>query len=227
MKDEFLATLSHELRTPLSAITGWAHILRRKIDPGDKELLKGVEVIARSTRTQVQLIDDLLDMIRITSGKLRLDFQPAAPVSFVQAALDLIGPIAQSAGVEVDADLGPADAVLGDAARLQQVVWNLLANAVKFTPRGGRVNVSLREAAGCAEIRVADTGIGIKPELLDVLFDRFRQADGSITRRFGGLGLGLSIVRHLIELHGGEVTAESAGPGQGSTFTVTLPATET
>ncbi|RZI85495.1 MAG: GAF domain-containing protein [Rubrivivax sp.] len=227
VKDEFLATLSHELRTPLSAITGWVHILRRGIDPSRADLLKGVAVIQRSTKMQVQLIDDLLDMSRITSGKLPLDIQPIAPVSFVQSALDVIRPSAEAAGIDLVSMLEPVEAIEGDAGRLQQVVWNLVANAIKFTPKGGKVCVELRQEQDHAVITVTDTGVGIKPEVLKHIFERFRQADSSITRKFGGLGLGLSIVQNLVELHGGNVTAQSAGEGQGAVFTVRIPLMET
>lgn len=223
LKDEFLATLSHELRTPLSAITGWIHIFRRKLDPALTDLRKGVEVIDRSTKAQVQLIEDLLDMGRITSGKLTLDTRPLAAASFVEAAVDVSRPAAEAAGIELVVDIAAAGTVVGDPNRLQQIVWNLLANAIKFSPRGGRVRVSVRESSGVVEIIVSDNGAGIQPEFLPHLFERFRQADGSITRKFGGLGLGLSIVRHLAELHGGTVTAQSAGVGLGSTFMVSLP----
>jgi PAS domain S-box-containing protein len=224
LKDEFLATLSHELRTPLGAILGWAHILRRKLGGADPDLQKGVEVIERSTRAQTQLIDDLLDMSRITSGKLRLDVQPVAPITFLEAAIETMRPAADAAGVRVEAMLDPsAGPVSGDPGRLQQVAWNLLANAVKFTPRGGKVQVLLERVNSHVEITVADTGAGIKPEFLPHIFDRFRQADGSTTRRYGGLGLGLSIVRHLVELHGGTVFAKSPGEGCGATFVVHLP----
>lgn len=223
LKDQFLATLSHELRTPLSAILGWVHILRRKLAPEQQDLRHGVEVIERSTRVQVQLIEDLLDMSRITSGKLSLELEPVAPAGFVAEALEVSRPAAESAGVALEASLEAAGPVLGDSARLQQVVWNLLANGIKFTPRGGRVTLALREDAGWAVVEVADTGIGIAPDVLPNMFERFRQADGSTTRRFGGLGLGLSIVRQLVLLHGGTVDAASAGEGQGARFTVRLP----
>jgi signal transduction histidine kinase/PAS domain-containing protein len=223
LKDEFLATLSHELRTPLSAITGWIHIFRRKLDPSLTDLRKGVEVIDRSTKAQVQLIEDLLDMGRITSGKLALDPRPLAAASFVEAAVDVSRPAAEAAGIELVVDLAAAGTVVGHSSRLQQVVWNLLANAIKFTPRGGSVRVAVREASGVIEIVVSDNGAGIPADFLPHIFDRFRQADGSITRKFGGLGLGLSIVRHLVELHGGTVSAQSPGVGLGSTFLVSLP----
>ncbi|HEX2544426.1 MAG TPA: GAF domain-containing protein [Ramlibacter sp.] len=223
LKDQFLATLSHELRTPLSAILGWVHILRRKLGPEQPELAKGVDVIERSTRVQTQLIGDLLDMSRITSGKMLLELQPIAPAGFVQGALDLVRPTAEAAGVRLVADLRAVGTIHGDAARLQQVVWNLLANAVKFTPAGGEVRLVLDAVGDEVEITVSDNGVGIRPEFLPYLFDRFRQADGSTTRRFGGLGLGLSIVKHILEAHGATVAAASAGEGQGSTFRVRLP----
>jgi signal transduction histidine kinase/PAS domain-containing protein len=223
-KDEFLATLSHELRTPLSAITGWAEILRRKIHPDQPDLLKGVEVIARSTRMQAQLIDDLLDMSRITAGKLRLEMQPVSAVAFVQAAVDVIRPAAEAAGIELMLALDASESVYGDASRLQQVVWNLLANAVKFTPRGGSIGVRLYKKSGeVACITVEDTGAGIRRDMLEQIFDRFRQVDGSITRKYGGLGLGLSIVKSLVDLHGGKVSAFSEGEGRGARFVVELP----
>ena len=224
LKDEFLATLSHELRTPLSAILGWVHILRRKYPAAEAELRKGMDVIERNARAQTQLIEDLLDMSRITSGKLALQLQPVDPLSFVEAALETVRPTAQASGVAIECALdAAAGRVAGDPVRLQQVVWNLLSNAVKFTPRGGTVQLRMARVDDCVEITVADTGIGIRPEFLAHIFDRFRQGDGSITRRFGGLGLGLSIVRQLVELHGGSVRASSAGEGAGSSFVVRLP----
>jgi PAS domain S-box-containing protein len=224
LKDEFLATLSHELRTPLSAMLGWVHILRRKAG-ADPALAKGIDVIERSARVQTQLIEDLLDMSRITSGKLRLELQPVHPIVFVQAALDSVRPMAESS--RVDVTLSVADSVPGvmvDASRMQQVVWNLLSNAIKFSPAGAEVSVSLGGDAGDAVIEVKDRGVGIAPDFVAHVFDRFRQADGSTTRKYGGLGLGLAIVRHLTELHGGTVQAHSAGEGQGATFVVRLPA---
>jgi PAS domain S-box-containing protein len=223
MKDEFLATLSHELRTPLSAILGWAYVLRAK-SPGSEELNKGLETIERNARMQTQLIEDLLDMSRITSGKVRLDVQPVHAASLVESALEAVRPAAEAKGIRLERTLDPrAGSVSGDPSRLQQVVWNLLTNAIKFTPRGGRVHVVLERINSHVEISVADTGVGIDPEFIAHVFDRFRQADGSTTRRFGGLGLGLAIVKNLTELHGGAVRAHSAGSGQGSTFTVQLP----
>ncbi|HEX4886385.1 MAG TPA: PAS domain-containing protein [Casimicrobiaceae bacterium] len=223
MKDEFLATLSHELRTPLSAILGWAQVLRSgRASPADVQV--GLDAIERNARAQTQLIEDLLDMSRIVSGKLRLDVRAAHPASFVEAAIETVRPAANAKDIRLELACEPGlQAITGDAARLQQVVWNLLANAIKFTPRGGRIQVALRSAGPHVEIRVADDGVGIAPAFLPHVFDRFRQADASVTRHFGGLGLGLSIVRHLVELHGGTVRAESAGEGRGATFTVALP----
>jgi PAS domain S-box-containing protein len=225
LKDEFLATLSHELRTPLSSILGWVHILRGKRAAGEDTVQKGVTVIERNARVQLQLVDDLLDMSRITSGKLRLDAEPLSPIGFVSAALDTVRPTAAAASVQLDLEVeGDVPLVLGDAARLQQVVWNLLANAIKFTPAGGRVLVRVGSVDGQARIAVRDSGVGIAPEFLPHVFDRFRQADGSTTRRFGGLGLGLSIVRRLVEMHGGSVSVASDGQGRGAEFSILLPA---
>ncbi len=222
-KDEFLATLSHELRTPLNAILGWAQVLRTgKLDPAAGA--RALETIERNARSQAQLIDDLLDVSRIITGKLRLDFKPVELRRIIDAALETVRPAADAKGILLDISIGPlASPVLGDADRLQQVIWNLLSNAIKFTPRAGRVEVRLREEGGNAVIRVSDSGIGIRPDFLPYVFDRFRQADGSITRTHGGLGLGLSIVRHLVELHGGTAEVESTGEGEGATFTVRLP----
>jgi PAS domain S-box-containing protein len=223
MKDEFLATLSHELRTPLSAILGWSQILRRKVKC-DADLNKGLDTIERNARVQAQLIEDLLDMSRITSGKVRLDVHVLAPVAMIEAALETVRPAADAKGIRLEASLDPATGpISGDPNRLQQVVWNLLSNAIKFTRSGGTVSIRLAQRETQVEISVADTGAGIKPEFLAHVFDRFRQADGSITRRYGGLGLGLSIVKSLVELHGGTVHATSAGEGQGATFAVQLP----
>ena len=223
IKDEFLATLSHELRTPLSAILGWSHLLRAKT-PSPADLGKGLETIERNARMQTQLIEDLLDMSRITSGKVRLDVQPVQPASFVEAAVETVRPAAEAKEVRLETMLDPsAGPVSGDPGRLQQIVWNLLSNAIKFTPKGGRVQVVLERVNSHLEISVADTGAGIDPSFLERVFDRFSQADGSTTRQFGGLGLGLAIVKHLVELHGGTVRARSDGAGKGSTFTVLLP----
>ncbi|HEX8293113.1 MAG TPA: PAS domain S-box protein [Pyrinomonadaceae bacterium] len=223
LKDEFLATVSHELRTPLTAILGWAHLLRGGGLPGDGAV-RALETIERNARSQSQLIDDLLDVSRIVTGKLRLDVVPVTPHSFIDAAVEAVRPAAEAKGVRLQkvVDTG-VETVMGDPARLQQVVWNLLTNAVKFTPRGGRVQVRLERVNSHVEIAVADTGEGIAPEFLPHVFERFRQADQRTTRQHGGLGLGLAIVRHLVELHGGTVRADSGGEGAGSTFTVELP----
>jgi len=223
LKDEFLATLSHELRTPLNAILGWVQVLRTgKLDEATSA--RALETIERNAKAQAQLIGDLLDVSRIITGKLRLDFKPVELPRVIDAALESVRPAADAKGIQLAVDLGPlAFPVLGDADRLQQVVWNLLSNGIKFNSRGGRVEVLLRESAGSAAIQVSDTGIGIRPDFLPYVFDRFRQAEGSITRAHAGLGLGLSIVRHLVELHGGTVAVDSAGEGLGASFTVQLP----
>jgi PAS domain S-box-containing protein len=222
-KDDFLALLSHELRTPLHAILGWTQILRRGTSkPAD--LANGLEVIERNVRAQNQLVDDLLDINRITAGQMRLDVQPVMPYGFVQAAVDSVRPAADARGVRVEAILDPAAGpVSGDAYRLQQVVWNLVSNAIKFTPKGGRAQVILQRTDSQVEIKVADSGIGIHADFLPHVFERFRQADASSTRTHRGLGLGLAIVKHIVELHGGTATVSSAGEGQGATFTVRLP----
>jgi len=223
VKDQFLATLSHELRTPLNAILGWAQVLRSS--PKDKDdLLKGLETIERNARVQTQLIEDLLDMSRITSGKLRLEIQSIQPATFIEAAVETVHPAASAKGIALEAILDPAAGLIqGDPSRLQQVVWNLLANAIKFTPRDGRVQVVLERVNSHIEVIVADTGVGIRPEFLPHLFERFRQGDASTTRAYGGLGLGLSIVKSLVELHGGTVEVTSPGEGRGTTVTVSLP----
>jgi PAS domain S-box-containing protein len=225
IKDEFLATLSHELRTPLNAILGWSQVLRTgQKDPTD--YIKGLETIERNARVQTQLIEDLLDMSRITSGKLRLDVQPLQPIGFVEAAIETVQPSADMKGIRVERFLDPtAGPISGDPGRLQQVVWNLLSNAIKFTPRGGKVQVVLERVNSHIEISVADTGVGIKPEFIPHLFERFRQGDAATTRKYGGLGLGLSIVKSLVELHGGSVWVKSPGDEQGTTVTVHLPLT--
>jgi PAS domain S-box-containing protein len=223
MKDEFLATLSHELRTPLSAILGWAQVLRRG-SRDQNDLQKGLQTIERNARAQAQLIEDLLDMSRITSGKVLLDMQAVAPASFIDAAIETVRPAADAKNIRIDkqytADTG---LVAGDPARLQQIVWNLLSNAIKFTPRDGRVGIELARNDANVAITVRDNGVGIRPEFITHVFERFRQADASMTRRHGGLGLGLAIVKHLIEQHGGTVRAESAGEGKGASFTIELP----
>jgi signal transduction histidine kinase/DNA-binding response OmpR family regulator len=222
-KDEFLATLSHELRTPLTAVLGWAHLLRSgKLT--DETAANALETIERNARAQSQLIDDLLDVSRIITGKLSLDTRAIELGPIVEAAINSVRPAAQAKNIQLHADLNQATGlVAGDASRLQQVVWNLFSNSIKFTPQNGRVNVRLKRSNSHAEITVSDTGQGISPEFLPHVFDRFRQADGTTTRTHGGLGLGLAIVRHLVELHGGTVHADSAGAGQGATFTVNLP----
>jgi len=223
MKDEFLATLSHELRTPLNAILGWAQMLRIR-NTSQADLHQALEVIERNARMQTQLVEDLLDMSRITSGKMRLDIQPVEPVSFVEAAIETVRPAAEAKGIRLSKLLDPAAGpIMGDPNRLQQVVWNLLSNAIKFTPRNGRVQVVLQRVNSHIEITVADTGIGITPEFLPHVFDRFRQGDASRTRAVQGLGLGLAIVKHLVELHGGTALVASPGENCGTTFTIRLP----
>src|SRR5688572_4048804 len=225
MKDRFLANLSHELRTPLNAVLGWAQILRRGVKD-EADLKNGLEAIERSARVQSQLIGDLLDTSRITSGKVRLDVQPLDPISFIDAAIETVMPAAEAKGIHLLSILDPvAGPVAGDPARLQQVMWNLLSNAIKFTPKDGRVQVMLERVNSHIEICVTDSGIGIKPEFVPYLFERFQQGDLSTTKAYGGLGLGLSIVKHLVELHGGTVRASSPGQDQGATFTIDLPLT--
>jgi CheY-like chemotaxis protein len=223
LKDEFLCTVSHELRTPLTAINGWALMLQAgRLDAA--QAARALDTIVRSARAQNQLIDDLLDVSRVITGKLRLDVAPVKLDSIIHAAVEAVRPAAEAKGISLSAQLDPAaETVSGDAERLQQVVWNLLSNAVKFTPQGGQVEVSLNRAGSRVDIAVADDGQGIKPEFLPYVFDRFRQEDGGTNRRHGGLGLGLTIVRHIVELHGGTVHAASEGLGKGATFTVELP----
>lgn len=222
MKDEFLATLSHELRTPLNAVLGWAQILARTPMPDDAT--EGLQIIERNARAQAQIIEDLLDMSRIVSGKIRLDVQRVELSGIVSAAVETVRATADAKGVRLHAVLDPAAGpVSGDVNRLQQVFWNLLTNAVKFTPRGGRVQVLLERVNSHLEVSVIDTGEGIDASFLPHVFDRFRQANGSTNRRHGGLGLGLAIAKQLVELHGGTVRAKSGGLGAGSTFTVSLP----
>jgi PAS domain S-box-containing protein len=222
-KDEFLAVLSHELRTPLNAVYGWARMLQaRRLTEAETE--RALDAIVRNTNAQVQLIDDLLDVSRIITGKMRLALRPVDLRVVVEGALDTVRLAAEAKGVELHSVLdSQALAIAGDPERLQQVVWNLLMNAVKFTPKGGRVEVHLRRGTSHAELGVSDTGQGIAPEILPFVFDRFRQADSSTTRVHAGLGLGLALVKHLVELHGGTVTAQSAGEGLGASFTVQLP----
>ena len=223
LKDEFLATVSHELRTPLNSILGWATLLRR-LDTRSDDHLRGLETIERNARVQGQIIGDLLDMSRIISGKVQLDVQPLDLNEVLHAALDAVKLSMEAKKLRVRVTLDArAGRLRGDPGRLQQVFWNLLTNAVKFTPSGGRIDVVMERVNSHVEVSIEDTGIGIKPEFLAFVFDRFRQADASTTRRHGGLGLGLSIVKHLVELHGGSVRVKSPGEGQGTTFVVALP----
>lgn len=222
-KDEFLATLSHELRTPLTAILGWSHLLQtNKFD--DQSTARALETIERNARSQSQLIDDLLDVSRIITGKLRLDVRPVELIKIVEAVVESSRPSADVKTIQFDVTLDKAASqIVGDPTRLQQVFWNLFSNAVKFTPEGGRVEVKLERADAQAQVVVSDNGQGINPQFLPVIFDRFRQADGSTTRKHGGLGLGLAIARHLVEMHGGTIKAQSEGINKGATFIVRLP----
>jgi signal transduction histidine kinase/FixJ family two-component response regulator len=223
MKDEFLATVSHELRTPLNAILGWSHILRNA--KADEDVLaRGADVIERNAHIQARLIEDILDASRVIAGSLRLERVPVDLTQVIGAAVESVQPSARSMAIELTVRLDPdAREVLGDASRLQQMVWNLLTNAIKFTHRGGRVELRLARVGGDAEIQVIDNGEGIPADFLPFVFDRFRQADSTITRRHGGLGLGLAIVRHLTTMHDGSVRADSPGEGYGSTFVIRLP----
>jgi hypothetical protein len=225
VKDEFLATLSHELRTPLSAILGWTQVLLRgESVKGPDAQKRAIEVIERNARAQIQLIDDLLDLSRVMAGKIRLDLQQVSFVSIVEAAVDTVRPTADAKGIRLKAILGSSqDIVSADSARMQQVVWNLLTNAIKFTPKGGQVQALLQRVNSHLELSVSDTGIGIPASYLPHVFDRFSQRDSSTTRTFGGLGLGLAICKQLVELHGGSIRAASQGENQGATFFVQLP----
>jgi len=223
IKDEFLATLSHELRTPLTSLLGWSSVLR-EARRDEKVLNQGLEAIDRNARVQAQLIDDLLDVSRIVSGKLNLDVRPLDITSVTRAAINVVRPAADAKGILLDFWAEPGlGAICADSARLHQIIWNLLSNAVKFTPHGGRIHVRVEQAGSDACVTVKDTGQGIDAEFLPRVFDRFRQADSSTTRSFGGLGLGLAIVRHLVELHGGTVSAQSDGVNKGATFSATFP----
>jgi PAS domain S-box-containing protein len=223
MKDEFLATLSHELRTPLNAVLGWAKILRNGNLQGE-ELKQGLDIIGRNAQVQAQIIEDLLDMSRIISGKVRLDVQWIELSSVLNESIETLRSTAQAKGVYLQAWLDPfARPISGDPNRLQQIFWNLLNNAIKFTPKEGKVEVLLKHASTEVQVSVIDTGEGIAPEFLPYIFDRFQQGDASTTRRHGGLGLGLSIVKQLVELHGGNVRVQSDGIGKGATFSVHLP----
>jgi PAS domain S-box-containing protein len=226
-KDDFLATVSHELRTPLNAILGWVRMLRAGMLTDDKKE-RALETIERNANAQTQLIEDLLDVSRIISGKLRLDVGPVEVPSVIENAVEGVRPAANAKSISLTHTIDPnAGQICGDADRLQQVVWNLLTNAVKFSPKGASVTVDVRRRDAVVEIAVADNGQGIAPEIADLIFERFRQADASPSRQHGGLGLGLAIVRHLVELHGGNVKVHSDGPGAGSTFTVSLPVAST
>jgi PAS domain S-box-containing protein len=222
LKDEFLATVSHELRTPLNAIVGWASILRRReLEPG---IAKGIEVIERNARTQVKIIEDILDVSRIISGKLRLELKSTDLVAIAREAIEVVRPSASAKGIAIALESRQESCrLVADPERIQQVIWNLLSNAVKFTEQSGSVRVVVGQDGSNASLTVTDTGSGIDPEFVPHVFDRFKQADGSTTRRFGGLGLGLALVRHIVELHGGSVAAQSAGRGQGASFSITLP----
>src|SRR6185295_2554604 len=221
-KDEFLSVVSHELRTPLSSVLNWLKVLQRggaRTERFDRALAS----MERSTRIQAKLIDDLLDVSRIVSGRMQIDHRPVNLSAPVRAAVDTMAPTAEAKGVRLEAEIDGTLTVAGDADRLQQIAWNLLSNAVKFTPAGGVVRLSLAPLNGNAELVVRDTGRGIAADFLPHIFERFRQADAAATRAQSGLGLGLAIVRHLVDLHGGTVAVESAGEGQGATFRVDLP----
>lgn len=223
LKDEFLATLSHELRTPLNAIQGWSELLRQA-GRKPEDLDRGLDAISRNVRIQAQIVNDLLDMSRVVSGQVMLEVRPTSLQETLGHAIDAVRPSAENKSIRIqtliDAKIGP---VRGDPTRLQQVMWNLLTNAVKFTPKGGCIKVILERVDSHVEVTVEDTGIGIEPDFLPFVFDRFRQADSGTSRRHGGLGIGLSIVKSLVELHGGSVRAKSSGKDQGSAFSVALP----
>jgi CheY-like chemotaxis protein/nitrogen-specific signal transduction histidine kinase len=226
LKDEFLATVSHELRTPLTAILGWSRLLEGgTLDNSVTQ--QAVETIWRNAKAQAQIVDDILDVSRIITGNLYLDLHPLEVVPVVENAINVVRPTADAKGIKIETYFDRTPAMIsGDANRLQQVVWNLLSNAVKFTQNGGRVCVKVSQGAGVVEVSVSDTGQGINKEFLPYVFDRFRQADSTTTRQHGGLGLGLAIARHLVEIHGGMIRAESPGVGRGATFTIRLPLLE-
>ncbi|HEU5130835.1 MAG TPA: ATP-binding protein, partial [Pyrinomonadaceae bacterium] len=226
MKDEFLATVSHELRTPLTAILGWSRLLEGgTLD--DSVTQQAVEVIWRNAKAQAQIVDDILDVSRIITGNLYLDLHPLEVVPVVENAINVVQPTADAKGITIEKYFDSKPLMIsGDANRLQQVVWNLLSNAVKFTDSGGRVCVKVSRVGGAVQVSVIDTGQGISREFLPYVFDRFRQADSTTTRHHGGLGLGLAIARHLVEIHGGTITAESGGQGRGATLTIRLPLME-
>jgi signal transduction histidine kinase/CheY-like chemotaxis protein len=221
-KDEFLAALSHELRTPLNAILGWIHMLRQGTLTADAAQ-RALDIIERNAKSQMQVIADLLQVSEIITGKLRLDAHPIDLAPLVVTGLDTLRPAARAKEITIESDIQPVVPILGDPLRLQQILWNLLSNAIKFTPQGGRVQVTLRQAGSVVQISVTDSGVGIDPQFLPYVFDRFRQEHSSFARPFGGLGLGLAIVRQLVELHGGTVKAESDGKERGSTFSVSFP----
>jgi len=224
LKDEFLGTVSHELRTPLNAVLGWSQLLKRAGDD-PATAARAIDAIERNAQAQAQLVEDLLDTSRVVSGKMHLTVAPSDVGEIVRAAIESFRPLARSRGVTLDLDIPPGlPPTLSDAARLQQVIGNVVSNALKFTPSGGRVRTTVRKSGGSLEIEVADTGAGIAPEFLPYVFDRFRQADSTTTRVHGGLGLGLSIARQLVEMHGGTIRAASEGRGKGATFTIVLPA---
>ncbi|CAN5760830.1 hypothetical protein BH20ACI4_BH20ACI4_13200 [soil metagenome] len=224
IKDEFLATLSHELRTPLSAILGWSRLLKDGRIP-DEQTSRAIETIERNAKAQSQLIEDILDVSRITSGKLRLDVRPVELDSVIEMAIESVRPAAEAKNIRLQKIIDPKAIISGDPDRLQQIIWNLLSNSIKFTPKDGRVQIRLERINSHIEITVEDNGIGIDEEILPFVFERFRQSDSSTTRKYGGLGLGLAIVRHLIELHGGTIQAKSEGLNKGAAFTLMLPVT--
>jgi signal transduction histidine kinase/ActR/RegA family two-component response regulator len=224
-KDEFLATLSHELRTPLNAVLGWTRMLRAGVVPPAR-MPRAIEVIERNAEAQLHLVEDMLDLSRIITGNLRLNVQPTHLSHPIEAAVEALMPAANAKEIALRVDIDPFDLVVGDASRLQQVVWNLLSNAVKFTPRGGRITVSVRPVASesTVEMEVIDTGEGIDAAVLPFVFDRFRQGDSGSTRTHTGLGLGLAIVKHIVEMHGGVVSVRSEGKDKGAAFRLSLPA---
>ncbi len=223
LKDEFLTTLSHELRTPLTSVIGWAQMLRTR-DLDTSSARYALDAIERNARAQAQIVEDLLDTSDILKGKLRLKTEVVDVKKAIEAAVDAVKPAADAKGIEIEAVITTSDGhVTGDFARLRQAIWNLLSNAIKFTPKGGNIQLTLAQRGADVEIAVSDTGAGIHPEFLPFIFDHFRQADGSSTREHGGLGLGLTLARYLVEMHGGTVTAASPGPGQGATFIIRLP----
>jgi PAS domain S-box-containing protein len=223
LKEEFLATVSHELRTPLNAVVGWSRLLRGgQLDPAAAS--HAIEIVERNALMQKQIVEDLLDVSRIVTGKLRINTQPIDLLLVVHAAIDAIRPAAEAKEIQIRSHFDAPDVIVrADVERLQQVFWNLLANAVKFTPARGTIDIYLRQEDSLAEVRIEDSGPGVPPEFLPRIFDRFSQADGSITRKYGGLGLGLAIVRHLVELHGGTVSARNRDEEGGAILTVSLP----